>query len=229
MKKILLSSTLLTLLCVTNIYGEAQKYERMTGTSTTSDSGKTKFGVHLYSIISGRKFGGFVEYKMNEALGLQTGFLLFNDAYLMKSLEGGSNLNALVTPSHMSVPLIARFYPGEERQFCMFAGLQINHLTGGSLMYLDEDTEFEDIASILLGTSSSNEKKHKIKDTSAHKEKISYWGAHFLMGFDYEYLSGFQLGLEYGLGLSSLAKCKETSNNFTLKSSLGYNFAKLFN
>lgn len=97
----------------TNVYGKAREYKPMTRTST-SDSDKIKFGVHLNSIISFHKVGGFVEYKMNEAIGLQTGLLLFDDSYAMKSLRDDSNLIALVNPSHVSVPLIARFYPGEK-------------------------------------------------------------------------------------------------------------------
>ena len=75
----------------------------------------------------------------------------------------------------------------------------------------------------------SLDKKKKYNKRSMNEQGITTnnWGTHFLMGFDYEYLGGFQLGLEYGLGLSSMAKCNDTIFNWTLKPSLGYNFAKL--
>jgi len=231
MKKILLS-TVFALLFVANVHGKPPAYGRMTGTST-SDLEKIKFGVHLYSILFGHKVGAFVEYKIREAVGLQTGLLYFNDFYGMQGLEGNSDKKVIVNPGHLSVPLIARFYPGEGRQFCMFAGLQINYLVGGDLIYADEDKKGKVIESILLpfskDSSSGSKKKYKIKDTSAHGLTISNWGSHALVGFDYESLGGFQLGLECGFGLSNLAKCKETLLNWTFKPTLGYNFAKLLN
>ena len=231
MKKNLLS-TVLALLFVANVHGKPPAYERMTDTST-SDSENIKFGIHLHSIILGHKLGGFVEYKIHEAVGLQTGLLYFNDSYIMEGVEGSVGENARVSPAHFSVPLIARFYPGEGRQFCMFAGLQVNYLLGGSLMYLGKDKEGEEIKSMLSPlskeSSSNSKNKYKIKDKSAHGVTISNWGSHLLVGFDYESLGGFQIGLEYGLGLSSLAKCEETMFNWTLKPTLGYNFAKLLN
>jgi hypothetical protein len=236
MKKVLLFSTLIALLFVTKVYGKAQKYEHLTGTSTTSDSGKTKFGVHVHSSIFGSKVGGFVEYEMHEAIGLQTGLLFFNDAYTMESLKEDSNISAIVKPSHVSVPLIARFYSGKKRQFCMFAGLQVNYLRGGNIVYPGKYTRGESVKYMLplspteSGLDSEDMYEIKeIKDKSAQRVTVSNWGSHLLVGFDYEYLGGFQLGLEYGLGLSSIAKCEETIFNWTLKPTLGYNFAKLFN
>jgi Outer membrane protein beta-barrel domain len=229
MKKLLLFSTLLALLFVTNVHGEAQKYEHMAENSA-SNLEKIKFGVHLHSITSGHKVGVFAEYEIHEAFGLQTGLLWFNDVYIMLGLEGNSDKHALVAPKHLSVPLIARFYPGEGRQFCMFAGLQVNYLMRGSLLHLNKDTEEGAVESMLLPFSrKSSEGEHKIKDTSAHKLKISNWGSHFVMGFDYETLGGFQFGLECGWGLSSVAECKKTVFNLTFKPTLGYNLAKLFN
>ena len=232
MKKLLLFSTLLALLFVTNVHGEAQKYEHMAENSA-SNLEKIKFGVHLHSIISGHKLGAFAEYKIHEAFGLQTGLLIFGDFFHMIGLEGKSDNKAFVRIRHVSCPLIARFYPGEGRQFCMFAGLQVNYLWGGSLTLLGEDTKDGAAESKLSPfsrkSSSNSEGKHAIKDTSAHKLKISNWGSHFVMGFDYETLGGFQFGLEYGRGLSSVAECKGTVLNLTLKPTLGYNLAKLFN
>lgn len=227
MKKLLLFSTLLALLFVTNVHGEAQKYEHMAENSA-SNLEKIKFGVHLHSIISGHKLGAFAEYKIHEAFGLQTGLLIFGDFFHMIGLEGKSDNKAFVRIRHVSCPLIARFYPGEGRQFCMFAGLQVNYLWKGSLVLSDEDIENDLIAFLKLLFPDSMD-NHKVKDTSAHKLKISNWGSHFVMGFDYETLGGFQFGLEYGQGLSSLAKCEETVFNWTLKPTLGYNLAKLFN
>ena len=102
----------------------------------------------------------------------------------------------------------------------MFVGLQINYVTGGNIAYLGNNAEFEDFAKA---------DKYAINDESQRRVTINNWGAHLLVGFDYEYLGGFQLGLEYGRGLSSLAKCGSEDFNWTFKPYLGYNFAKLFN
>ncbi len=226
MKKIWLFGTLLTLLFVTNVHGEAQKYEHKARTST-SNLEKVKFGSHFRSMFLGCKGGVFVEYEIHEAVGLQTGLLYFSDKYYMKFLEKRYR-NAFVDLNYLSVPLIARFYPGEERQFCVFAGLQINYLRGGDITLVYKDAS-EFIEHTFSGKSGSGSNKaHEIKDTNAHGLKISNWGSHFIVGFDYEYRGGFQLGLEYGWGLSNVVKCKETNFNWTFKPSLGYNFANLF-
>jgi Outer membrane protein beta-barrel domain len=226
MKKLFLFSTLLTLLFVTNVHGEAQKYEHPARTST-SNLEKVKFGSHVHAGILGNKVGAFVEYEIHEAVGLQTGLLYFSDNYYMQGLEK-KDKNAFVDLNYLSVPLIARFYPGEERQFCVFAGLQINYLRGGNLALVYKDAS-ELIEHAFSGKSGSgSNKRRKIKDTNAHGLKISNWGSHFIVGFDYEYRGGFQLGLEYGWGLSNVVKCKETTLNWIFKPSLGYNFVKLF-
>ena len=96
----------------------------------TSSAEEVKFGLHLRPSWHA-KVGAFVEYKIHEAFGLQAGLLYFGDAYLMKALEGTADSCAGVLPRYVAMPLILRIYPGEDRQFCIFTGWQLNYLVGG--------------------------------------------------------------------------------------------------
>jgi hypothetical protein len=51
---------------------------------------------------------------------------------------------------NITYPLIARLYPGMERQFCMFVGLQVGYLVGRNISYVSQDSTPEDIMSTLV-------------------------------------------------------------------------------
>ena len=228
-RKIILSA-LLALFFVTNVCSASSGQDASGG----GLADKMKFGVHLGSILWCHKVGAFAEYKIHDAFGLRTGIMRFKDMYAMKALHESPKQSAVVVPVYAAVPLIARFYPGEARQFCMFAGLQVNYLAGGESVYFSTSDSQEKIKKKTESLNPFSEKPSpnsdlkNLKDESAQSVPISSWGSHLLMGFDYETLGGFQIGLEYGYGLSSLAACDEIVGNWTLKPTLGYNFAKLF-
>jgi hypothetical protein len=123
----------------------------------------------------------------------------------------------------------------------MFVGLQVGYLVGRNISYVSQDSTPEDIMSTLVSKHRLFSKflpeenvptiekgKHKIKDKSKQIVTINNWRCQLFVGMDYEYLGGFQLGLEYGWGLSSLAACEEKSFDWAFRLSLGSTFAKLF-
>lgn len=188
-----------------------------------------KFGLHLKSIIPYNKIGAFVEYKMHEAFGLQSGLLYFMDGYIME--EGsGKNVYTLVKPTYLSVPLLFRIYPGDDRQFCFFAGLQTSYLIRGDYLTFDISGPSERITEKVLEffkkLFDENETWSELKDIKS--DNLNNWAFHFVWGLDYEFSGGFQLGTEIGHGLTTLDdRFKETYFNWTAKFVLGYNFAKL--
>lgn len=218
MKKLLLL-TLAVMLAVTTAQGKPSQ------AAHNPSKDQFKFGLHLKLMI-GPKFGAFGEYKINEILGLQSGLLYFMDFYAMKGLQGNATEGAFVNPHYLAMPLILRVYPGTASQFCMFAGFQLNYLRGGNMRRFSINSA-EDFAKSLEKLFSDNSDLIELKDASQHNIDVSNWSSHLVWGLDYEFLCGFQLGLEVGNGLTTLVACEKSSLNFTSKLTLGYNFAKL--
>jgi hypothetical protein len=233
MKKKLLLSTLFSLFFIANVHGDAQ---RVRDPESTSGLEKIKFGVHSALVSKG---GVFVEYQVHEALGLRTGCRFFENLYLLNSLQESSDRSAIVSPSYLSVPLITRWYPGTGRQFCMFVGLQVGYLIGGNIAYIPKYSKNKEMMATFLSQHrlasrfipeeaipNLKQSKRKIKDKSKQIVTINNWRCQLFVGMDYEYLGGFQLGLECSSELSSLAACEEKKFDGTFRISLGFNFAK---
>lgn len=203
MKKTLLCCVLSVIaMSVPTAYGKAQSYE---SSQSTLDANKFKFGPRVGTAIVSYKIGIFGEYQISEHLGLSTALLSFKDITCLlcenaQSLTEGESL-LLIQHQYLSIPLHVRFYPsGESRQFCLYSGVQFNYASNGKIARCPA----MDISSESAPDFLENCEKELKKSEATTKDmftmagmKSRKWGLHWLVGFDYEWRNGLQLGIEY--------------------------------
>ena len=217
--KVLLLSGAVFMLTIATANAKPQSYR---GTHTASE--EFKFGLQSRSILF-QKFGLFGEYTINPNLGLQAAVIHFWDLYFMSNVEGENGKHALVVPRYVAMPITLRVYPTKDGQLGLFGGLHVGYLVGGQVNYstvLSENT-----SEVWSSFRETQEDEFKSLKEESQTKKINSFGLSYIIGFDYEFTSGFIMGVEHSRGLLSLMECKNTFLNWTLQLAFGYNFAKL--
>jgi outer membrane receptor protein involved in Fe transport len=191
-----------------------------------SSMSNIKFGPQLGTALS-TKVGAYFEYKVHDKIGIQTGLSYFSDMYILHNPETtDSNKLKLVyvTPKYIVLPIIFRGYPGDDRQFCLFTGVQAGYLIGvqkGDLSgkdFTDASQRKEIIDATVKG-------KNKTELTDADQSRNL--GFSIIAGFDYEFSFGLTLGLSYSKGMIDVIKAEKSYLNWTFQPTIGYNIAKL--
>lgn len=219
MKKLFLLNVLLTpLLFAANVYGSI--------IDGASDPQEVKFGLKLKlqgsdMIYQGKDEGDtplfrpsldlFGEYELNDAVGLR--LALGYSGQGNKTQVSGPKDKVAVYLNYVMLSAIPRFYLGSARQFSLFIGPRVGWLTSAKAQrFVSEKKQGPEVDSLKKG---------------APFKRIN-WGV--IWGADYEFESGFILGTEGNLGLTSLFKGGEPEDRELIFSggvTLGYNFAKL--
>ncbi|WP_339044055.1 outer membrane beta-barrel protein [Cardinium endosymbiont of Tipula unca] len=128
----------------------------------------------------------FFEYKFTELFGLRTG--VGYSRAVLESIKDDKKASTTVDKfrlSRLSIPIVARFYPGDERKFSVYAGPRLGWIRDGKKLL----NTAEEGCSVI-------ESKGKDIDDA---EKGFYLSVDF--GFDYETDCGIFLGME-GLGFA---------------------------
>lgn len=137
----------------------------------------------------------FFEYKLAEWFGLRTGVgystILLGSIDMKSSStteldDKDTTSTSLFKLNRLSIPIVARFYPGEECKFSLYAGLRLGRIFGGKKLV--GNSAHKDLKSL--------ESHGKDLDDA---EKGFYLSYDF--GFDYETNCGVFLGME-GLGFA---------------------------
>jgi hypothetical protein len=126
--------------------------------------------------------------------------------------------------NYIMLSVVPRFYPGIDRQFCLFVGPSFSWLASAERQvsrFIDGKKEGDTKKLDLLGDEWPKEAQPKRLDVG------------ILLGLDYEFGTGIILGFEGNVGMkNTLKKQKNDSNsyikNLSVSITLGYNFAKLF-
>jgi hypothetical protein len=220
MRKYITLAAMLTLLG--NNFAHAAPYRsrpiQKNNKRTAADT--LKYGVvWTGSIMGGREIGGFVEYKINSPFGIETGLRFVGSVYgLIKSEINSSD--AVVVARSLTIPLIARFYPGSDRKFAWYIGLQGGYILGGRVVLLPsnlKELKFNNIASL------------EERDLSSFPpEKVASWQAALAAGLDYETDHGFIWGFKYTQEMIPLIPSKEMLWAWHLMLSLGANIGAWF-
>lgn len=137
----------------------------------------------------------FFEYKLAEWFGLRTGVGYSNVFLASMDMKSSSTTErddkdttntSLFKLKRISIPIVARFYPGEERKFSLYIGPRLGWILGGkkTIKTITNKDHF----------SSANDKEY-IEEA----EKCFYLS--YDWGFDYETNCGIFLGME-GIGFA---------------------------
>jgi hypothetical protein len=223
-KNILLVSFLLA------TFGKMTYANNYVFSSTSYKDNKTqqiKFGPQLGLATASGRLGLFGEYKLNESLGLQTGLAYFSNGYLLISTELSDSRSAITILNCISAPVILRMYPGNDRQFCWFGGIQLGYVVKGKFLFLPKDDSEESIAKLVEDLI---DKKGENFNTSLgeidKQDKVQKFQFGITAGFDYEFRFGLILGLSYTKELINIIKSEDSLGNWASQFTLGYNFGK---
>jgi len=187
-----------------------------------------KLGPQIGSGLTSHQIGLFGEYGLDEKLGLQINIFYQRYVYFMSSIEVSEGGSAITEANYISLPVLLRFYPGNDRQFCWFGGIQLGYLVTGKFKFRDDEEldflkDFKNIVDDFQQAPFVN-----LKELS-EQDKINKLQLAIVAGFDYEFEFGLILGISYSKGLIEVIKCKESHSHWTLQLTLGYNLAKFFN
>jgi hypothetical protein len=197
-----------------------------------------KFGVQLGGGVFLTAFAqGYFEYQLKENLGIQTGLKLHHSSYLLQlkektAQEGKKNLYHPIDTKYVMLPILARWYPGKDRQFCLFGGIQLGYLIGADLYtktinspasFLDaKPDELQDTLNKVHEIFKNGSKKVLSEITETNKLNLA-----MVYGFDYEFGFGLNLGIINSKVLTPIAKNTKDLNQIDVSVKIGYNIAKL--
>ena len=147
------------------------------------------------------RFDLYGEYELNDTLGVQLSLMYLGqgvkDPYAKLYLD-----YILCSPS-------LRWYPGSDRQLCLFLGPQLSYLMSAKEVQ-----------------SSSNNSINLLQDSDSEQRRRIDAG--LLFGLDYEFDIKLLLGVSWNVGFISIVKNSNLSlTNFSGSWYLGYNFAPL--
>lgn len=186
-----------------------------------------KFGPHGGISILSNSAGIFAEYKPNESLGLQTAILYFKNIYTLFSTAVSNGEAAIVETNYISLPLILRAYPGSDRQFCLFMGAKIGYVLRGNFIF-GSDIGIKNKDMIELTEDTKNDSTSiSLKDIN-EQNKINRFMLGITLGLDYEFKFGLIMGLNFTKELIDVIESKDSSLNWSLQPTLGFNFGKYF-
>ncbi len=169
--------------------------------------------------ITGEEIGGFLEFKINSPLGIETSLRFARSIYGLVKPEINSPY-AIVAARSLTIPLIARFYPDSDRQFAGYIGLQGGYIIGGTVVLLPYS-----IQEAMLRRNNSFEKRDL---SSFPPEKVASWQAALAAGLDYETDNGFIFGLKYTKEMIPLISSEDALFAWHLMLSLGANIGAWF-
>jgi len=215
--------TVLTL-SVATVQGQSKN-----GYKGQSRTGKLKYGLNVGLAIASSSYEGFCEYQVAENFGIKSGLSYDRKTFFIFDIDGADKSWAVATPRYVSLPIIARFYPGDRQRFCIFLGLQPRYLVGGEIDYRrqPDSSASEEEGIQALGKIFERKDGIKINDGTEHPTEINKMHLGFVLGFDHEYRSGFMLGLKYGRNFTQIMKYDRSFLDWIFQLGLGYNFAKL--
>ena len=148
------------------------------------------------------RFDLYGEYRLNNALGVQLSLLYLGQGEKLYIGTGNYLDYLLCSPS-------LRWYPGSDRQFCLFIGPQLSYLIAAR-----EDSSSPNISKNLLQG-----------PDGAQRRRVD---AGLLFGLDYEFDIHLLLGLSWNVGFINLARnLNPPATNISSSLHLGYNFAPL--
>lgn len=231
MKSVLLSSTVLTLLFFTSAYGKKQEYRH---SKPTQDTGQMKFGItpklNIATISADDEsmqktighvvmpsFDLFGEYALNDTVGVQLSLGYSGQGSAVGGKGGADKIKMDIYLHYIMLSAMPRFYPGSDRQFCLFVGPRISWLASAKRQrFVNGKKVGKEID--FLGD----------KVLEKNKPKRVDWGV--LFGLDYESDAGIILGVDWNIGITNILKDESNKlRTFSTGLTLGYNFAKLFN
>ncbi|MBX9890239.1 MAG: hypothetical protein K2X94_03150 [Amoebophilaceae bacterium] len=186
---------------------------------------KMKFGVKVDSSLALPNFSKqhirsgneasltlFFEWKFANWFGLRSGIgyaglsvidISVKNGSLKDTAYGATNHRGLQL-NKVGIPLVARFYPGENEKFCLYIGPLLGWIVGGKEVVLPDVSTQPSIFDLEIIKKIVKDNQGSDLPKSDKKFALSYD-----FGFDYETNFGLTIGME-GLGFS-----------------LGYNFSSL--
>jgi len=239
MNKKLLLSVLLTLLIAGHVQAKVKRYKR----KSVRYLEQIKFGVQYRgNIVLLREsdpeednlvhepsyrpaFDLFGEYALFNEMGVQFSLGYSGQGKRLKSTDrrrtGNRSYKARLYLHYFMFAAVPRFYPGNDRQFCLFIGPRISWLAAAKLQAVIDGAKQRKLD--LLASESNG-----IGGTRGGLKRID-WGIVF--GLDYESKNGIIIGLHYNTGLTHIFQEQRGENQvctFSMGGTLGYNFTKLF-
>lgn len=222
MKAKSLSTALAILFLGSIIYAKEPAYKLNRSTSLQE---QIKFGAHYGINFFSSSWGIFGEYKPNESLGLQIAISYFKNFYTLLGTEVSNGGAAMAETNYISLPFILRSYPGNDRQFCLFAGAKLGYILKGNFLFTPGKEITKEDAEKLVKDIESNKLVISLKDIN-EQDKINRFQLGFTLGLDYEFKFGLILGLSFTKELINVIKSKNSFLNWTLQPTLSYNFGK---
>jgi hypothetical protein len=218
-RKCILLTTMLVLLGSSLTHARPYRPQPIQQSSKRTAVDTLKYGITLAGSMTSGEIGGFVEFKINSMIGVETGLRFVSSAYQVIKPEINSPY-AVVGARSLTIPLIGRFYPGSDRQFAWYAGLQSGYVVGGKVVPLLKsipELKRSDIASL---------EKHDL--SSFPSEKVASWQVASIVGFDYETDIGLIFGFKYTKEMIPLIASEDMEFAWHLMLSLGANIGAWF-
>ena len=214
-KNIIVLLSVFCLLMEKNTYAQVYKVKTNSYKNSFGDiTSKWSFGPQLGAGIFSRRAGGFVEHKLNDNIGIQTGIIYFKDIYL--AVDSINKDYAYFKMQNIAVPVTLRMYPGNNINFCFLVGIMINYLIEGNNVAISRER-------LEQFNARNNSNVFIISKQEMKKFKLDFMG-----GFDYEFNFGLILGIIYTKGLFDIIEGKKSFGDWTLQITSGYNMAKFF-
>lgn len=226
MKKNLLLISSLLLALGNAAYAKVPNYKAAAGRSSSNNMQEIKFGPQI-GISLAKKGGLFGEYKLNEALGVQGGFVYFSNIYFLDDAEVANGGYIFTKIASINMPVLLRAYPGNDRQFCWFGGFQLGYITSGKFNFISSTSlpNEEKVEQIKNAEDLLKNMNIDLKDIN-EQDKVRRFQMGIVAGFDYEFDFGLVTGLTYTKELIDVIKSKDSLLNWSLQLALGYNLGK---
>jgi hypothetical protein len=160
-----------------------------------------KFGTKEVIGALYRQSSAFVEYKLNQEVGIESG-LVWNkrNIYIIKTFL---DTHIIVNPNYVSIPLTLHLYPGKDRQSSLFFGLQVGYLVGGAALSAKTYTNNEELVKEFLIVNSVG---RPIKENPDKRN----FAVILDLGYSYEFKTGLILGFSLSRNLTSVLKANDT-------------------
>eukprot|EP01132_Coremiostelium_polycephalum_P000164 gene164-219_t len=203
---------------VTHLSYAESTYKKPNNNSSTG-VGEIKFGPHCGSGLLSRKAGLVGEYKLNDALGIQSGVLYFQNIYLLNGMQIIEGPSAVIQTHAIHLPIQMKIYPGNDRQFSFILGTRVGYIVSGRTFLLDNHTvssisrlvEDEDKWQTKLKNLDNfkNKRSVALKDVT-EQDKVQKLQLGPVIGFEYEFKVGITLGMQWYHELMEAIKTKNS-------------------
>lgn len=197
---------------------------------STNTVEEIKFGPQLKGLTTWQA-GVTGEYKFAESLGVQACLEFVRDWYMLFGTKVSNGNLAITGLDRINFPIVLRGYPGDDRQFCCFGGVQLGYIISADFAFAGEATSYNPSFSEIGEEREKLERSLKgsvVKlENIQEKDQVNRFQFGLIGGFDYEFGFGLTCGLSYSKELINALKSNESFFNWTFRPSVGYNFAKL--